>query len=215
MPNISDSFWTDDQQAAERLAETFILKGDEVVYVQTVEAGQIYHKTLPSGALQAEKLDSPVWNKFRKLPPLGWLNVSTNKFVGAVYMRRRAVRSRSHGLNNTNIQVFGFHGNGGVLAGERLLSMTAIYGAGLYKDPDQYPGFRDVFAVLKTDSSAALSSKFAIYKDAGGLVWLYRKRRRIGLIPDVATVLLFRGENFYREDILANHNILPVEVREL
>jgi len=212
---IADRFWVDDQQANERLADTFIMKADEVVLVSAVENGSVYYRPLPNGPQDRYPLDSPVWNRFRTLPPLGWLNVTVKGFVGAVYLRRKAIRSRQHGLSANNVNIFSFYGNNGILAADRITGMGSIYGCGLYRDPDQYSSFRETFEVLELDSSAALSAKFALYKDEGGLTWLYRKRRRIGFMADANTLFLLRSEKYYREDVEAHKNILPIEVREL
>lgn len=214
---IPESFWTDDQQARERIVDSFVMKDDQVVYVDSIEDGRVsFRKVEEFHLFEQAPLADPSWNKYRTLPPLGWLNILVNtgrtRFAGAVHLRRVAIRSRVHGYNGNNIIINQFVEDTLTKSG---LTLKSVYACGLYRNPEQYPNAEQAFASLRDGSAVALSNKFALFKDTKGLVWLYRKRRPVMLIPDVRTGLLLRSEKFYREDLEDNKDILPFEIKEL
>ncbi len=219
--NNNAGFWTDERQAGERLSGTFVTRGDKVVHIRHIAGlNAMFTDPLGRNELQAEALNSPLWHNFRKLPPLGWRNVATGglgrkTFVGAVYLRRRAIRGRSHGYNSTNVNLYSFFDEPGRVLAERNLSLGHVYGDDLNDDPDHYPKFVEAFDLLQAGGSAALSRKFAIAKDNDNLTWLFRKRERVALIPDNGTILVLKSMKFYTDDLRDNAQILPVEIKEL
>lgn len=221
MPTNLETFWTDDVQAQERLLESYIMKQNEIVRVVAVEDSNIYYSRAKDGFRDRLPMRDSSWGKFRKLPPLGWINVtipSSNgkKRVCAVYLRRTSVRSRTHGINSTNTIVYDFLSNGdGAVSKSGVLNVHTVFEYGSYGDEEPFPSFRDAFPLLGVKSSIALSSKFALFKDSKGLVTLYRKRKPVGLVPNIESLLLFADSNFYREDIQDNHLILPIQIKEL
>jgi len=225
MPNEEKNkfFWTDEVQAQERLNNTFIKHNDDVVFVSHIENEKIFYINYVDDTIGNDTLDSVSWKRFRVLPPIGWLNIDrqkdvhrgVKKYVGGVYLNRRAVRSRSHGLNDTNIQIFSFQPDEKGLVNDKSFILKDVYKCGFYKDPEQYPSFTEAFRHLRNGFCVALSPKFALIKDSDGLTWLYRKRLKVALIPNVATLFLLASCKYYREDILENHHILPLELKEL
>lgn len=216
MPN-SNAFWTDDVQAQERLTNTLVVYDDSVVYVENVQDKFVNIRPVENfRTINKVLLEDPKWHQFRKLPPLGWLNVDVSRqydrYVGAVYVRRVALRSRLHGFCNNNTQVYVFDGIG--LTAATDINARMVYACGFYKDPNQYPPFEDAFLALKDGGAIAISPKFAICKDTRGLCWLYRKDQQVMLIPDTKTGYLLKSSRFYLEDIEASKDILPLEIKE-
>ena len=126
------------------------------------------------------------------------------------------MKARTHGLTNSNVTVYDFFSTQNrELTKSSVLNVEHVYRAGTYTDPELYPRFADAFPLLGLGSSVALSPKFALHKDHNGLVWLYRKRLIVALVPDIASILLLKSAQFYREDIINNRNILPLEVKDL
>lgn len=224
MPNISDQFWTDNQQAHERLAESLILYDNQVVKVREVTgAGKISFYRPEDGSYGTAMMEDNKWGKFRTLPRLGWFNVAlkpgkytSRPLVGAVYLSRRSIKSRTHGLTSAGVTVYDFFTSQNTeLVKSGILSLEVVYACGTYSDPQHYTPFTDAYPLLREGVSVALSPKFALHKDKNGLVWLYRKRKIIALVPDVTSLLLLKSAQFYREDILSNRKILPLEVKDL
>lgn len=220
MPTNLETFWTDDVQAQERLLESYIMKQNEIVRVTGVEDGNIYYSRATDGHRDRLSMRDPAWGKFRNLPSLGWINVtfSTNrgKKVCAAYLRRNSVRGRSHGINNSNTLVYDFlRDNDGTISKSGVLNIARVFELGSYGDEEPFPAFQQVYPLLLNKSSIALSSKFALFKSDKGLVTLYRKRKAIGLVPDISTLLLFADSTYFREDIQDHRKILPFQVKEL
>jgi hypothetical protein len=223
MPNDNTAgFWTDAVQAAERLEGTFVMDRDNVVYIQRIdELDAVFNDPLGKQPQERKPLASEDWSNFRKLPPLGWHNIDYapgrpfKRFTGAVYLRRRALRTRTHGLNGNNVNVMTFFQAPGQLTVDRNIPLAQVFGDPLFKDPAKYPRFEEAFDLLRPNDSAALSNKFALAQDGDGLTWLYRKRQKIGLVPDNGSLLLLRSAKYYVEDVQANAHTLPVNVKEL
>lgn len=119
-------FWTNNEQARERLNESFLLFEGKPCFVNTCyNYNEVYHEER-----DAEKIDKkyvvdkgplaqcrfgsgtdyvwislghPGWNDFRDLPELGWHNIKLkkNKF-DCVFLARRSRNTRTHGLSAHN-----------------------------------------------------------------------------------------------------------------
>jgi len=221
MPTNLETFWTDDVQAKERLLESYIMKQNEIVRVVGVEDSKIYYSRAKDGLRDRLSMGDASWGKFRNLPPLGWINVTLkesngSKRVCATYLRRNSVRSRTHGIHSSNTIVYDFLTSAdGTVSKSGVLNIHKVFENGSYGDEEPFPSFRDAFPLLNVKGSIALSSKFALFKDSKGLVTLYRKRKPVGLVPNIDSLLLFADSNYYREDIQDNHRILPLQIKEL
>lgn len=219
MPTNLDTFWTDDVQASERLNESYIMKQNEIVRVVGVDNGSIVYRKAVDETPGRLPMADPSWNKFRSLPSLGWINVSLTgktKRVIAVYLRRSALRTRTHGINNSNTLVYDFVSGGErELVKSRILNLATVFNKGSYHEEQPFPAFRDVFPLLRPKDSIALSAKLAIHKDARGITTLYRKRKAVGFFPDINNLTLFADSTFYREDLQEDHDLLPVIIKEI
>jgi hypothetical protein len=199
----SSMFWTDATQAAERLTGSHILYGDAPVYVMEVTGRgepQATIRTWPEGGLTQVKLADPKFHKFRKLPPLGWVNYSKNKM--AVLLERRPIRGRTHGLADNNTLVGSFDTENEILV-YRNYSYSHIA-----KDPAYveicktgYPRLKDVLQHVREGTSIAFSPMYAIYRDQLGLRWLYRSKDKIGIFSDVENFLLPTKFRHFREEL--------------
>lgn len=220
MPTNLETFWTDDVQAQERLLESYIMKQNEIVRVTGVEDGNIFYSRAKDGYRARLSMRDPSWGKFRNLPSLGWINVtlttSRGKKVCAAYLRRNSVRGRSHGINSSNTVVYDFLRDGdGTVSKSGVLNIAKVFEAGSYGDEEPFPSFQEAYPLMLNKTSIALSSKFALFKSDKGLVTLYRKRKAIGLVPDINTLLLFADSTYFREDIQDHRKVLPFQVKEL
>jgi len=173
-----DIFWTDSAQARERLADTVVLYDNLPVYVNDIENGENFDDGVPRANInfcggkevkhQRKRLDSPKFNKFRSLPALGWVN--TTKY-GAVFLYRRATRSRLHGLNSSNVAGSFFYGMGEYQIGlfDRAWEYLHNTEAFVKSCADEYPSFAEILLNIQENSALAFSRKFAVYRDTLGL----------------------------------------------
>jgi hypothetical protein len=215
MPEVKADFWTDDAQAAERIKDTYVMFGNDIVEVNQVLGGVAEYRVADTRVFGRSLLRDAGWHRFRKLPPLGWMNTAAAKGkVQAVYLRRSAQRTRQHGLSSNNVIAYQIYDTG-VVDRCRTQNIGTVYGSGLYRLKDHYPPLRQLFPLLQEGQSIAISDKYCVFRDTESLTWLFRKRKRIGLIPDTGTLLLLRSQKFYREEIESLRDILPLEIKEL
>ena len=221
---MADIFWTDTNQARERLSNTVVMYDGEPVYILDIYSGDDFDDRVPRAYLtycsapndppKRKRLDSPKFNKFRDLPSLGYLNCPK---YGAVFLERRAARSRLHGLCDTNVSVqyFGRDGNTYDLrrmdGGWKLYYTTTGF---LESCKDAFPTLEEVLLNIKENTSIAFSRKFAVYRDELGLRWLYRNEQRIGLFPNAKSLCLISKFKFYREEIMAEPKFTLDSIQE-
>src|SRR3546814_489886 len=116
----SEIFWTDGTQAQERLGHTIIIYNNTPVFVDGIASPGtdnpkipriVFRKVgVPTPALPETKLlNDPLFERFRKLPLVGWMNYVSSPTAGPLYVSRRPVAgSRLHGLSNANTRVESF-----------------------------------------------------------------------------------------------------------
>lgn len=208
---MADIFWTDTTQARERLAGTVVMYDGLPVYVHDIENGADFDDNIPranitfcgdpDGKRQRKRLDSPKFNKFRDLPTLGWLN---NYQYGAVFMFRKATRSRLHGLNSTNVRSEFFYNSQAYCTTSFDRGWEYVYNTPAFVDlcNDSYPPLGDVLLNVQEGSALGFSRKFAVYRDSLGLRWLYRETERIGIFTNSNSLNLLSKFKYYREEIM-------------
>ena len=220
---MADIFWTDTTQARERLAGTVVLYDGLPVYVYDVEDGDNFDDRIPranitfcgdtEGKRQRKRLDSPKFNKFRSLPELGWVN---HPKYGAIYLARRAARTRLHGLNSANVKGIFFYNapEYGTITYER--AWDALYNSSYFTDAcaDKYPPLEAVLLNVQEGSAVAFSRKFAVYRDTLGLRWLYREGERIGIFTNANSLNLIEKFKFYREEIMSERKFTLDNIQE-
>lgn len=205
--NLYPYFWTDFQQAQERLEGSVVLCGENPAYIRGLEEG---HDGIPVANLSIcndskkiiqKKLDDPAFGRFRNLPVLGWVN--TTKY-SAVFLERRLLRARTHGLCDNSVTVFDATRTADGLAPSREVSFRNIWPDAGFTDSvkNSFPSLEEILMHIREESIIAYSHTFAVLRDGLGLRWLYRNIERVGLFTGTDTLLLFPKTGFYREEIM-------------
>lgn len=220
----SDQFWADAQQASERIQSSYILLDGLPVYVERVYNGvdtatgnaQARINKLPNLSVAMVDLKDKRFGKFRRLPLLGWVNISTDWYTGAVYFSRRARNMRAHGLNHNNTTALRFYNNGSLQA-DREYNMDHYVRTQDYVDAHTekgYPTLDEILGAIQPGTSIALSPLFAVYMCDEGVRWLYRKKSKIGFFPGIDSLSLFPSSSFYREEIMDDERFTITKIQE-
>lgn len=205
--------WADATQAAERLQGTFGLYGNDPVYFREIGRSVVIIKNYRSQEEVQKKLDDPLFHGFRKLPPLGWMNVVGKGTPYAVFMKRVPIRGRRHGLYSDNVTVQEVQTNT-VIRSPSMSFSNAIANRGYLDLLDgSYPSFEMVLEKTPKGVAVAFSRKLAIFKDYGGLAFLYRNAEQIGLISK-SSLYVFPETKFYLDE-LSEEKQIPLEIKEL
>jgi hypothetical protein len=220
---MSNIFWTDTEQARERLSGTVVLYDGQPVYINDIENGDNFEDGIPranismcgqvDGKTFRKRLDSPKFNKFRSLPELGWIN--STKY-GAILLQRRATRSRLHGLSGNNVYASFFLGMPEYTIGRFERGWEAVWNTKSFIDQcnNEYPSLASILLNIEEASGLAFSRKFAVYRDTLGLRWLYRETDRIGIFTNANSLNLLEKFKFYREEIMAEPNFTLDNIQE-
>ena len=218
-------FWTDVDQANERLTGTIVSYGGVPTYIEEVrtKSSGIYARAEllennDSGTFSNISLEDKKWNKFRDLPRLGWFNCTDELGnLRPVYLERRAVNSRSHGLTNPNTQAWNIS-NEGILRDRGHSIRGYLRNPGYLetcKGDEEYPKLSTILmSVGEGISGAAFSSKFCVVSTEEGMKWLYRKSRRIGFFSGTDSLNLFPKQGFFKEEIEATPSFDITNIKE-
>lgn len=228
----SEIFWTDHVQAQERLASTVILYDNEPVYVDGIVGANAGDdnpsipraQIRPCGVAKASAkssrkiLNSPKFERFRRLPNIGWMNMVANPKVGPLFVSRRPVAgSRLHGLANPNIRVENFviNGDNFFLDGGGYNLQNIMYDVG-FSDMHhgRYPTLAAVLANIKEGTGIAYSLDFCVWRDAVGIRWLFHKTNKVGIFTGVDTLNLFTKFSYLRETIMDDPAFTLNNIRE-
>lgn len=213
----AENFWTDVQQATERLRHCVVSYDGVPYYVRNVLDGRDFDDRCTRAVLQAcdsrgdesrKKLNSPKFKRFRELPELGWFNYEGDRF-GAVLLTRRAVTTRVHGLSTNNVVCTAPVNNA---QGTPLLKSTGDTGFTefIFNDGFQnihkkaYPSLLATLNNIVEGSAIAVSNKFCVIRDGKGIRWLYRNEAIVGLFTGADTLNLLSRHGFLREEIMAD-----------
>lgn len=208
-------FWTDVNQAIERLNGTIVNYDGSPTYIEeayTSKKGQVvaraeFLRDNPNEDTKVVALDDEKWNNFRDLPKLGWFNYvrPASEEIIPIFLERRAVNSRSHGLNGNNVSVWGTTNQG--------VEKQRYGGAlrGFFRNPgyletsqseEEYPKLTTILMSLgSSPSGAAFSSKFSVVVTEEGMKWLYRKTKRVGFFTGTDSLNLFPKHGFLKEEL--------------
>ena len=212
-----DQFWTDAGQASERLTNCYILYNDLPVYVERVREGGDGVAVASVYDHEAKKLqlslNDPGFHRFRKLPPLGWIN--TKRPHCAAYLARRPRRTRQHGLSEDNLTVDVIHNSTGALQRAGYEISTYIKDPGyLLCCKKEYPTLDDILNCVKEDTALAVSPLYAVFRDNLGLRWLYRGTERIGLFSGADTLTLINTFAYLKEELTDASEITVKNIQE-
>lgn len=207
----SPFFWVDAQQARDRLSGTYIRHKDDVVLVEEINISPDGVTPLatvnrfPTGVREDIRLDDPGFFRFRKLPPMGWVNTLTAK--AALFLERRPVRRTSHGLNDNNVAV-GQTSPGGIVTFRDYRYRHVAPDPG-YREAmvSNFPTLDEALSVVREDSTIAISLLYAIYRDPSGVRWLLRRTQKVGLFPNNDTIVLLGKNSYLREELVESPQI--------
>lgn len=200
-------FWTDATQAQERLTNSVLCYDKKPVYIDRIDGeGALVIPLEGSSKVKKVSLEDEKWNNFRDLPKLGWMNYVHNDKVSPVFLERRAINSRSHGLTTQNTCAYLLSSDG--LSKEKYGSFTEyLKNPGYHEtleDEAAYPKLSEILMALgDTPSGIAFSSKFCAIVTSEGMKWLFRKTRRIGFFTGTDSLNLFPKNGYYKEELEA------------
>lgn len=222
---MTSYFWTDLEQAQQRLSNTVVLYDNVPTYIDSITRGDDgiprarAADCVRNAKFQTKRLDSPKFGRFRTMPTLGWMNPESpdNLGRGCYFLQRTAVSTRTHGLSDGNVQVFNFLTHGDLMIalsrgniGFRSLMFDEGF-TNIHKN--DYPELTKAIAVLVPGNPIAVSPKYALAKDGDGVVWLYHQMKRVGILSGQCLYLL-RKFFFLREEIMQD-NLAVESIREL
>lgn len=193
--------WADIVQAQERIQGTYLMYGEDVAYVEEVRSSSAIIQLMHNGERKTVKLEDDNWHDYRRLPPCGWVNVLNTAAPRCVLLSRIPARVRRHGLCNDVASFKEIADN--VVSKSRDWNLSSIFSNPGYLGllSNDYPDISEILEKLPRRASTAMSRKFAVYKDAGGVSWLYRKTEQIGFISR-SSLNVFPDTSFYKDEIL-------------
>lgn len=216
------NFWTDREQATERLTGTVVLYDNAPVYVGQVETHddgflRARLNVLPDRSTPAvrKRLDSPKFARYRDLPNIGWMNSADKK--NPLFLIRRPVTTRSHGLCRANVIL------------STLVVNNDLSGVGQARSPfddviwdkgfvdahnGSFPSLQGVLEKVSPGESAAVSRLFAVAHTADGIRWLYHNQDNIGLFTGVDTLLIKKKFSYLRETVMSSPELTINNIRE-
>lgn len=206
-------FWTDYNQAVERLNGCVVNYDGKPVYLDDFypeEGGK--GVTCRALFLASDKstrkrieLSDPKWNNFRDLPKLGWFNYITDR-IQPVFLDRKAVNTRSHGLCASNVIVCNVTPRG-VEKSKYDHFTEYLKNTGYHETKDSEEAFPKLSEILmaldENPGGVAFSRKFCVIVTEEGMKWLFRKDKRIGFFTGTDSLNLFPKNGFYKEELQA------------
>lgn len=213
---MAKMFWEDVNQANERLANTYVMYGDDIYHIDRCENASgtpsAYAADPIHGNYRFISLEDDAWHNFHKLPPMGYVNVMSYGFPMAVLLTRLPERSRSHGIKANRVSVA--HLAGGAIAGSPINFVHIVNDSG-YRDNIRgaYPTARQILDNLDEGQSAAFHPSYAISKDDFGIFRLFRKHLMVGVIED-SSVRYTKVTDCYREELEQTESFNIREVNE-
>lgn len=203
--------WADAAQAEERLLNTFVLYGNSPLYVTVTSSKLVKGELSRSLEGVTKEITDPLFFNFRKLPPLGWVNLLDRPSPKAVFLRRIPTVSRRHGYTTENVVIREIRNNSAERAEESLSSVFTNRG---YHDgmDNNFPTALEILEKAPKGTAVAFSRKFAIAKDNAGLSYLYRNLDQVGLISKDA-LYVFPDTVCFRDEIQES-NMFPLEIKE-
>ena len=205
-------FWTDEEQARERLASSLVMYDNQPAYVvEIINAGN-FDDNIPRVVLRfcaeptkkvRKHLNSPKFEKFRKLPPLGFMITTDRR---CFFTQRVAQRTRTHGISSRAVTCYSFDFQRGTpyVPSSGIASFDQLYFDKGFVDScaDAFPSLNKILLNIPNNATIPYSRKFAVYRDNLGIRWLYRELDRIGFFSGADTLNLLETTSFYREEIM-------------
>lgn len=217
-------FWTDVNQAQERLTNTAVNYDGKPAIIEEVYTdrnGEPKATALLASTKNRVRLSlsDEKWNNFRDLPRLGWFNyVSAERgSINPMFIERRAVNARTHGLTTNNTNTYSTNALG--LEKDRYNHLFEyLRNDGYLETADSEESFPKLSAVLmsldESPGGVAFSRKFCVIVTEEGVKWLFRKTNRIGFFTGTDSLNLFPKNGFYKEELQACPNFDIANVKE-
>ena len=204
-------FWTDINQARDRLEGSYFLLGNDPVYFERIREGETRVTNYRTG--QAGVLVSlEDFGDFRKLPPLGWVNWTGGAETRAFYLYRVPMRNRQHGLSSNNCNAGGIENDLYRSRSNRVSFDNVLTNDGYLEAVDGiFPEPGEILEHLQKGQEAAFSMKYAISCDSRGLFWLWRKTDCLGLILK-DSIRLLPGQNCYRDELAETRELATFQL---
>jgi len=202
----TDFFWTDRDQASERLSNTFILYEDKPVFIHEIRSNRGEPKAVltvyPEGKGREIQLSDKGFGRFRTPLPIGWVNNLASR--RACYLQRRPVRSRQHGFSRSNISTMTFLGHDMDFGASSDYSFETIAKDAQYAAAvkGEFPSIDEVLNKIKVKTAVAICPEMAIKREANGIRWLYFNADKVGLFVDSDTLLLTSEYTYAKEQIM-------------
>lgn len=186
-------FWESVEQANQRLSGSVVMYGNDPVRFSGIASKKTVVRNLRTGEDVAVSLSDKAFEDFRKLPPLGLVNLTGDVAV----FTRTPTRSQTHGHADGNISVRTTKGR------ERFSRILASNLAGYIEMIDNdYPTFREAIDNVSRDQPIAFSRKYCLVMSRAGFKTLRRGEKTIGVVASDGTVLLPKTTMCFREDFL-------------
>lgn len=222
----TEYFWTDSQQAGERLHQTVILYDGQPHYVERIDSEHDFDDRIPRANLRPcdptspktsrKQLNSPKFGRFRTMPNLGWMN-STQSGVGAVYLERRNLRATKHGLCTNNVTVHNFRFRDdwcGCETGAYNFSGFMFDKGFVDAHNGVFPSLERTLQNIRESTVIAYSRQFAVARCELGIRWLFRGTDKVGIFTGTDTLNLLAKFSFLREEIMADPAFTLNTIRE-
>lgn len=207
---MPSSFWTDLNQANQRLNSSVVMFRDTPTYIRDVGGDGAHCYLLPKQENIVIRLNDEGWNDYRNLPRLGWVNLYDRGH--AVFMERRPRRNSTHGLCNQNVHCYQSTDNGPFVNARPFTDYIFDQGfadatAGKFDD------MREVLSYLKEGSIVGISNNYAVGRDQIGIPYLMHRMKKIGVIIE-DSIRLPDSVSYLREELMAEE-ALKFELKSL
>lgn len=206
-------YWTDYAQAKDRVEGSFVMLNDDPVYIRAVGSAKVplvAYDNLRTGARESSTSIAD-FGDFRRLPPLGWVNLINTGRPMAAYLRREPIRGRKHGLSPDSVSIR-------IFSRDTLIITRDHHINDIFRDPGycqgldgDYPSFDDVYEKTPQGTGVAVSRKLLIYHDDNGMRWLYRHRERVGFVSK-GKIQVFASKAYHLEDLREGSTLHAVTV---
>lgn len=200
------------EQANFRLANSLIEYENKLYWVNEIRDGfadgipriYMWNPMDENRKTVRKQLNSPRFNRFRPFQ-MGFLNYFEDGAKNCMFTSRQTARRNRQGLTKDTFAAHTVDGQ------QKNLDLRICSGRESFAEMVNgiYPSFDEAVDALTPNSAVAFDRNYAVRMDPTGLVTLYRKKERIGLIrKDTKEVYLFQLKQYYREE-MATIRTLP------
>ena len=223
----TDYFWTDIDQARQRLSGCVVNYDNEPVYIENVTRVDedttprviIYPCGVPmSGKGSRKKANSPKFDKFRSLPELGWMILNGGKMI--TYVLRRIVSTQIHGISASNTvcsTIYYSPDRASLIENGQRTNFSNVW-----PDPGftaaqkgEYPSLAGILKNILPNTGIPFSLKYCVIQDGDGIVWLYRGLDKAGIFIGGDTLYLLHKKGFLREELMEDKLFTIDNIREM